>query len=118
VTAVTNILAASAELDHAIKELSKRFDAIENAIASIDNVETRSRLKQSGRLSRETLFSATLQLTQVIGEFIGARVARESVVGTFETCRSRTCLLVGEDQKCAARGQSDAIDRAPRGREP
>jgi hypothetical protein len=80
-TAVTNILAASTELDHAVKELSKRFDAIENAIASIDNVETRSRLKQSSRLSRETLFGATLQLTQVIGEFIGARGVRESVCG-------------------------------------
>lgn len=72
-TAVTNILAANAELDHAVKELSKHFDAIENAIASIDDAQTKIRLEQSSKLSRETLLSATLQLTQMIGEFVGCR---------------------------------------------
>jgi hypothetical protein len=74
VTAATNVLAASAELDHAVKELSKRFDAIENAIASIgDDAETRSRLKQSTKLSREALLRAVLQLTQEIGKLVDCR---------------------------------------------
>jgi histidinol dehydrogenase len=72
-TAVTNILVANAELEGAVKELSKRFDAMEIAIASIDDAEARSRYKQSSKLSRETLLSAMRRLTQVIGELAACR---------------------------------------------
>ena len=72
-TAATNIFTAIEELNHAVKELSKRLAAIDNAIASIGDAETRSQLKQSSKLSQETLSSAMLQLTQVIGELVGRR---------------------------------------------
>jgi hypothetical protein len=70
VTTVTNVLVANAELHQAIAELSKHFDAIENAITSIDDAEAGSRPRQSTTLSRETLLRAKLQLTKQIGKLI------------------------------------------------
>jgi len=40
-TAATNILIANAGLDRTVKELSTRFAAMENAVASIDDAEIR-----------------------------------------------------------------------------
>jgi hypothetical protein len=72
-TAVTNVLAASANLGDAVKELSTSFDAIDHAIASIDNAETRSRLARSIKLSQETFSKALIHLTQEIGRSLGCR---------------------------------------------
>jgi hypothetical protein len=69
-TASTSILASSAQLVHAAKDLSKQFDAIENAIDTIDDAETRTRLKQSTKLSRETLSKAMLKLSQQIRKVV------------------------------------------------
>jgi chromosome segregation ATPase len=74
-TAVTTVLASSAQLDHTLKELSKHFDTIENAIDSIDDAETRNRLKQSTNLSRETLSEAMLKLSRQIGKLVNCRGA-------------------------------------------
>ena len=70
-TAATNILIANAELDRAVKELSTRFAAMENAVASIDDAETRIRLELAAKLTRHTLLSAILELNRVVGEFVG-----------------------------------------------
>jgi hypothetical protein len=59
-----------AQLVHAAKDLSKQFDAIENAIDTIDDAETRTRLKQSTKLSRETLSKAMLKLSQQIRKVV------------------------------------------------
>jgi hypothetical protein len=69
-TAVTNILALTRRLGHTVKELSKQFEAIEAAIDTIDDTETRNRLKESTELSRETLSKAVLKLSQQIGHFL------------------------------------------------
>jgi hypothetical protein len=61
-----NLLASSAQLDHAVKELSKRIDVIENAIDSLDDTEARSRLGQSTSLDRKVLSKAALELSQAI----------------------------------------------------
>jgi hypothetical protein len=63
-------LASSAQLVHAANDLSKQFDAIENAIDTIDDAETRTRLKQSTKLSRETLSKAMLKLSQQIRKVV------------------------------------------------
>jgi hypothetical protein len=63
---IERFLAASAELRLAVEELSNRFDAIEKAIDTIDDADTRTRLRQSIALSRETLLMATLKLSQEI----------------------------------------------------
>jgi hypothetical protein len=65
-TAVKTVLVANAELDHAVKGLSKHYAAIDNIIASVDDAETRNRLTRSTKLSRDSLLSAALQLTQQI----------------------------------------------------
>ena len=72
-TAVTSIFASTGQLGHAVKELSKQFEAIENAIDTIDDTETRNRLKESTKLSRETLSKALLKLSQQIGNFLYCR---------------------------------------------
>jgi hypothetical protein len=58
-----------------VKELSKHFDAVENSIDKIDDTENRNRLKQSTKLSRETLLKAMLQLSPQIGKWVGCRGA-------------------------------------------
>ncbi len=65
-TAMTNVLASSVQLGHSLKELSKHFDAFDDAIDAIDGTETRNQLKQLTNLSRETLSKATLRLSQEI----------------------------------------------------
>jgi hypothetical protein len=65
-TATTSILASRAKLVHAAKDLSRQFDAIENAIDTIDDAKTRTRLKQSAKLSRNTLLKAMVNLSQQI----------------------------------------------------
>ncbi len=69
-TDVREFLAASADLGHAVTELSKRFDAIDETIASIDDAEARSRLKRSTISNRETLARALSRLTQEIVKLI------------------------------------------------
>jgi hypothetical protein len=65
-----SLLAAGAELNHAVNAFSKRLDKIDNAIASIDDAESRSRLANTNKLSREQLFAAALQLTREIKKFV------------------------------------------------
>jgi hypothetical protein len=69
-TAMTSCLASRATLGHVVRELSKQFDASENAINTIDDTETRNRLRQSTKLSRETLSEAMLKLSQQIETFV------------------------------------------------
>jgi hypothetical protein len=72
-TAGTNALAASAKLADAVKELSKSFNAIEQAIASIDDAETKSRFKQPIKRSQEASLRALIQMVQEIGKSVGCR---------------------------------------------
>ena len=69
-TAVAEILASSARLGDISKALLKHFDAIEKAIETIDDTETRNRLKQSTKLKREALSNAMGELSQQIGKFV------------------------------------------------
>jgi hypothetical protein len=70
--ALTNVLASSEQLGHKVKELTEQFDAFENAIDTIEDTETRTRLRESIKQSRETLLKAMLQLTQQIGKWVAA----------------------------------------------
>jgi hypothetical protein len=63
-------LASTGQLGDAVKELSKQFEAIETAIDTIDCTETRNRLKESTKLSRETLSKALLKQSQQIGNLL------------------------------------------------
>jgi hypothetical protein len=69
-TASTSILASSAQLVHVAEDLSKQFDAIKNAIDTIDDAETRTRLKQFTKLSQEALSKAMLNLSQQIQKVV------------------------------------------------
>jgi hypothetical protein len=63
-------LASRALLVHAAKDLSRQFYAIENAIDTLDDAETRTRLKQSAKLSRDALLKAMLNLSQQIQKVV------------------------------------------------
>jgi uncharacterized phage infection (PIP) family protein YhgE len=73
-TSFTSVLASSVQLAHTVKELSNHFDAIENAIDAIDDTETRNRLNQSTKLSRETLTKAMLELFRQIAKLPGLQI--------------------------------------------
>jgi hypothetical protein len=62
--------ASNVKLIHAAAELSRQFDAIETAIETVEDAETRARLKQSAKQSRETLLKAMLKLSQQIEAII------------------------------------------------
>ncbi len=74
-TAVRSFLESTGQLGNVVKDLSVRFDAIENVIDKIPDPETRNRLKHSTELSRQTLLKAMLQLTQQIEKLVGCRRA-------------------------------------------
>jgi hypothetical protein len=68
------VLELSAQLGHTVKDLSKHFDAIDTAVAAIDNTEVRSQFEQVTRLSREALSRATLVLSQKISKLPGLQM--------------------------------------------
>jgi hypothetical protein len=69
-TAKTSMLESGARLIDIAKELSRQFDAVENAINTIGDAEARTRLKQSTKLSRDALLEALLDLSQRICEVV------------------------------------------------
>ena len=73
--AMTGILASTEHLGQTVKDILKHFDAIENAIDTIEDAEKRSRLKQSTKMSKETLLKAMLQLTRQIEKIVGCHSA-------------------------------------------
>jgi hypothetical protein len=64
--AASGVLALSAQLGRAVKELSKQFDAVDRVIDALGDTETRTRHKRSMKLTRKALTSATLGLSQQI----------------------------------------------------
>jgi hypothetical protein len=69
--AEANFLAMSAELERAIKTLSKQFDAIAEVINSRDNPEARKKQDEV----REALTAASLELSQAIRKFPSRRAS-------------------------------------------
>jgi hypothetical protein len=69
--ALTSVLATREQLSQKVQEFSKEFDAIENAIDTIEDLETRTRLRQTIKLCREAMSKAVLELTQRIGALVG-----------------------------------------------
>jgi hypothetical protein len=69
--AVSNVSALAEHLSHKLNELSKDFDSIENAIETIEDIGTRTRLCESIKLSRESLLNAMLKLSRQIGTLVG-----------------------------------------------
>lgn len=65
--AVTNILTSSSQLGDALKDISRRFDAIDTAVGTIGNSEIRTRLEQSIKLERETISKMAIELSRSIG---------------------------------------------------
>jgi hypothetical protein len=74
-TNLTSIMALTGQLGGAVKDVLKHFDAIENAIDTIDDTETRNRLKRTTELSREAMLKAVLQLALQIGKLVRCRRA-------------------------------------------
>jgi hypothetical protein len=66
--AVNSILASSANLGHTVKELSKHFASIENAVDQIDDAEIRIQLKLSIKQNQEVLSKAILSISQHISK--------------------------------------------------
>jgi hypothetical protein len=62
---LNSLLSSAVRLEGGVEKLSKQLEAIENAIETIGNIELRSRLEQSTKLSRETLSKAMLELFQM-----------------------------------------------------
>jgi hypothetical protein len=66
--AAPDLLAASTrQLARTVRKLLRQLDAIESAIGTIGDSETRIRLRQSTNLSRETLSEGLLKLSRQIG---------------------------------------------------
>jgi hypothetical protein len=59
--AVADILASNAQLARTVKEFSKHLDSVDDIIDALSDTETRNRLKQLTKLSRETLTNATFE---------------------------------------------------------
>jgi hypothetical protein len=68
---VTAVLALNEQLSHKVKELSGHFDSIENAIDTVVDTATRTRLRESTKLSRETLSAAVFELSRQIETLAG-----------------------------------------------
>ena len=64
--AVADILASNAQLARTVKEFSKHLDSVDDIIDALSDTETRNRLKQLTKLSRETLTNATFEFFQAI----------------------------------------------------
>jgi hypothetical protein len=108
-TASTSILASSAQLAHAASDLSKQFDAIENAIDTIHDAETRARLKQSTKLSRETLSKAMLKLSQEISKSCQLpRCVSPVLAHLRHAAEVQERPVIGVDRKWPAGGQKGA----------
>jgi methyl-accepting chemotaxis protein len=71
VAAVTTVLALNEQLSQKVKELSGHFDSIENAIDRVDDTATRTRLRETTKLSREALSAAVSELTRQIATLVG-----------------------------------------------
>ena len=81
--AVTSVLASSAQLGRAVKELSKHFDEIEKSIDAIDDTETRSRLKQSTKTKSRNAVESDSQIVPT-----DRKVAETSNQGGLKTVES------------------------------
>ena len=73
--AVKNVLASSLQLSDNVKELSRQFDLVQNAIGTIEDPETRTRHRDLINLSRETMSNAMLGLSRQIGTLVGCQGA-------------------------------------------
>jgi Zn-dependent M32 family carboxypeptidase len=65
---VTNILGLSARLVHTLNELSRHLDAFDEIIDALDDSDTRNRLKQILKRSREKLTNDVSDLSQKVGK--------------------------------------------------
>ena len=72
--AVANILASYVQLDRTVKELSKRFRAVDHAIDGLGDLETKNRLAQSMKQTTEALTTAMLELSQAIRKLQGLQI--------------------------------------------
>jgi hypothetical protein len=79
--ATTSMLASGARLVDLAKILSREFGAIESAIDTIGDAETRKQLKQSIESSQDAMLKAMLDLSRHICRVVNGSV-RDSVVGT------------------------------------
>lgn len=68
--AQTRLFARSEELSQAVKELSTRFDSIENALDTMGDAEVRTRLREQIRRSREAMSNAVLELSRQIATMV------------------------------------------------
>jgi hypothetical protein len=67
---MASMLESGARLIDIAKALSRQFDEVESAINTIGDAETRTRLKQSTKLSQDALLKAMLDLSQQIGKVV------------------------------------------------
>ena len=72
--AVADILASNAQLARTVKEFSKHLDSVDDIIDALSDTETRNRLKQLTKLSRETLTNATFEFFQAIRKVAEATI--------------------------------------------
>ncbi len=73
--AKASMLDSGARLVHIAKELSRQFDAVESAIDTIGDAKTRTRMKQSMKLSQDALLEAMLTLSHRICMVVNQAVA-------------------------------------------
>jgi hypothetical protein len=64
------MLKSGARLIDIAKALSRQYDAVECAINTIGDAETRTRLKQSTKLSQDALLNAMLDMSQQISKVV------------------------------------------------
>ena len=79
--AVADILASCVQLGRTVKELSKRFGAVDHAIDGLGDPETKNRLAQSMKQTSEAWTSAMLELSQAIRKLPRLRIEAHRVIG-------------------------------------
>ena len=63
-SALTDVREASEKLDRAVKELLESFATMEVVIDTIGDTKKRSKLRESATLNRQTLWEASLRLSE------------------------------------------------------
>jgi hypothetical protein len=66
IIAITDILASNARLARTVREISKHLDTVEYVFDALSDIDTRNRIKQAAKLTRERLTTAVLELSQQV----------------------------------------------------
>jgi len=95
--AIAHILASCTQLGHTVKELSKRFGAVDHVIDGLGDAESQNRLKQVMKLSSEALATAMLELSLAI-----RKLPRLQIDAMGGSCKGTVTAAMVSEARCIA----------------